>query len=84
MTYEVEWTLKAKKRLKKLETKWIREIIRKVCECAESPFIYLKKLKKVDKWRLRVGNFRIILHIDAAKDKIFVLKIGHRKDIYKE
>ena len=84
MAYEVEWTAKAKGRLKKLEKKWIAEIIRKVLECAENPFLYLKRLKGIKAWRLRVGDFRVILDMDAQVGKIYVLTLGHRKDIYKE
>jgi len=84
MSYEVMWTLKAKKRLEKLEQKWIKEIIRKVLECTENPFLFLKKLKGVGAWRLRVGDFRVILDIDSLEKKIYVLTLGHRKDIYKQ
>ena len=31
-------------------------------------------------WRFRVGDHRILF--DIEKDKIYILKIGHRKDIY--
>lgn len=32
-------------------------------------------------WRFRVGDYRILF--DVEKDKIIILKIGHRKDSYK-
>lgn len=32
-------------------------------------------------WKFRIGDYRVIF--DAGDDKIFVLKIGHRRDIYK-
>lgn len=32
-------------------------------------------------WRFRIGDYRLLF--DIKKDKIIVLKIGHRKDIYK-
>ncbi|MDP7282626.1 MAG: type II toxin-antitoxin system RelE/ParE family toxin [Candidatus Undinarchaeales archaeon] len=84
MTYEIVWDPKTKKCLKKLETKWIREIIRKVRECAENPFLYLKKLKGDNGWRLRVGDFRVIIDIYSAENKMNITTLGHRKDIYKE
>jgi len=84
MTYEIVWEAKAKKCLKKLETKWIREIIRKVRECGENPFLYLKKLKGDYGWRLRVGDFRVIMDIYTTENKINITSLGHRKDIYKE
>ena len=32
-------------------------------------------------WKFRVGDYRVLFDIEG--DKIIVLKIGHRKDIYK-
>lgn len=31
-------------------------------------------------WRFRIGDYRIIFDVDG--DKIVILKIGHRRDIY--
>lgn len=33
-------------------------------------------------WRYRVGDYRIISHIDEEKIIILILEIGHRRDIY--
>lgn len=32
-------------------------------------------------WKFRIGDYRVIF--DVASDKIEILKIGHRKDVYK-
>ncbi len=32
-------------------------------------------------WRFRIGEHRILF--DVEKEKILILKIGHRKDVYK-
>ena len=32
-------------------------------------------------WRFRIGNYRVLF--DLKNNKIIILKIGHRKDIYK-
>jgi len=34
-------------------------------------------------YRLRVGDYRVILDIDEGNLIILVIKIGHRKKIYK-
>ena len=34
-------------------------------------------------YRLRVGDYRVILDIDKGKLIVIVLKVGHRKNIYK-
>lgn len=47
-----------------------------------NPFSYLEKLsdKKLGQYKIRIGNYRIIL--DTDKDKFVILRAGHRKDIY--
>lgn len=34
-------------------------------------------------YKLRVGDWRVIYEIDHAKKKVFVHRVGHRRDIYK-
>ena len=33
-------------------------------------------------WSLRVGDYRIIYKIDKKEQKVIILFIGHRKDVY--
>lgn len=40
----------------------------------------VKKLKGQDRFRLRVGDYRIIYYRDGST--IFVVDVGHRRDIY--
>lgn len=32
--------------------------------------------------KYRVGNYRIIYQIDRPARKLFILKVGHRRDVY--
>ncbi|WP_293445030.1 type II toxin-antitoxin system RelE/ParE family toxin [Persephonella sp.] len=41
----------------------------------------LKSHSLVD-YRLRVGDYRILFDVDWQNKIIYILKIGHRKDIY--
>ncbi|WP_313350727.1 type II toxin-antitoxin system RelE/ParE family toxin, partial [Exiguobacterium sp.] len=34
-------------------------------------------------WRYRIGDYRLIADIQDEKVVILILKIGHRRDIYK-
>jgi mRNA interferase RelE/StbE len=36
-----------------------------------------------DKYRVRVGDYRIIYRFDPAKREIYLFAIGHRREIYK-
>jgi len=48
-----------------------------------NPLEFSEKLtdSKFGQWRYRVGDYRILFDINS--DKIVILKIGHRKNIYK-
>ena len=46
------------------------------------PDAYVKKLVGDDGYRLRVGNYRVIVDLDKEKLIILVLRIGHRKNVY--
>lgn len=56
---------------------------RKLQKYAENPLIYARKLiyPIIGTYRFRLGEYRVIFDIDGKK--IVVLRIGHRKDIYK-
>ena len=43
-----------------------------------------KRLKHSDFWRLRIGDYRAIYEIDTKNERIVILFIGHRKDVYDE
>jgi mRNA interferase RelE/StbE len=36
-----------------------------------------------DNFRLRIGDYRIIYRFDAAKGEIYLVAIGHRREIYR-
>jgi len=38
---------------------------------------------KVGLWRYRVGEYRIVCRIDDGSGSVLVLRIGHRKDVYR-
>lgn len=47
------------------------------------PYPQSKKLKGEDKYRLRVGDFRVIYTVDEKQKIISIYRIRHRKDIYR-
>jgi len=84
MTYEIVFSDKAFKQLKKLE-KSVQERIIKVLERVRiRPDSYVTKLVGDLGFRLRVGEYRIIIDIDKDKLLVLVIKIGHRSSIYKK
>jgi len=81
--YNLKWQEKALEELYKLDKGISARIFKKVEEFKEtSPFSFdVIKLKGYEDWyRLRVGDYRVIFSIDG--EKIIILKVGHRKDVY--
>ena len=82
--YEVELSEVAKKDLAKLEIK-IQERIRLAFQVLSShprpPLA--KKLKGRDGYRIRIGDYRIIYEVFDSQVLVLVIRIGHRKEIYK-
>ncbi|MFH1823173.1 MAG: type II toxin-antitoxin system RelE/ParE family toxin [archaeon] len=82
--YEIILSDLAKKQLSKLNSE-IRDRIGIVLERIRiRPFYFVKKLVGSEGYRLRVGDYRVILNILKDKLVIFVIEIGSRKNIYKK
>ena len=83
MSYKLVYTKTAAKDISKLDTIAKKKIKRKIEEYSKNPLFHSKKLinPKIGTYRWRIGNFRIVFDIDAKN--IVVLRIGHRREIYK-
>jgi len=81
--FKVLFTDRAKKDLFQLQSDTAKQIKQRLKYFSENPLNYAKKLKEttLGTFRFRVGDYRIIF--DLVEDKIIILRIGHRKDIYK-
>lgn len=82
--YSIRFTNSALKDLKKIPSKDINLIEKKLNEYKEDPFIFCKKLsgKNISAFRFRIGNYRVVFDFDG--DFIVIHRVGHRKDIYKK
>ena len=81
--YQIEWTKKALDNLYELDNFISQRIAKKINELSINPFFNdVKRLKGIHGYRLRIGDYRVIFDIEG--DSIFILKIGHRKNIYKK
>lgn len=43
----------------------------------------VQKLAGTERYRLRQGDYRIVYAVDDLKSKVLVVKVGHRRDIYR-
>lgn len=82
---ELIFSNQALRNLKKLDKNTQKRIIEKLefYRVQTNPRASAEKLidTSFGEWRFRIGDYRVLC--DISGDKISVLKIGHRRDIYK-
>ncbi len=57
-------------------------IFNKIISVKENLLHFFERLAGRLEYKLRVGDYRIIAEIDSSANKIEVIMIGHRKNIY--
>ena len=84
-TYELEISRTAEKQLRRLPHADRRRVARAMLALAEDPRPRgTRKLEGYDDvFRIRVGRYRILYSISGEKLVIIVLKVGHRRDVYR-
>ena len=82
--YKVIFTKSVKKDFRKIPKLEASKILNEIEELAKNPrSSKTKKLKGEKLYRLRVGNYRVIYDLQDNLMLIFVVKLGHRSDIYR-
>jgi mRNA interferase RelE/StbE len=67
-----------------LSGKVLRNIIAKIRELEANPRPPgCRKLSADEKYQLRQGDFRIVYSVRDKEKTVVIVKIGHRKDIYR-
>ena len=82
MTYDLLFSDLAMKQLLKLEKETRERIIAPLERIRIRPEVYVRKLVGDEGYRLRVGNYRIIVDLDKEKFIILVLRMGHRRNVH--
>ncbi|HBK27740.1 MAG TPA: type II toxin-antitoxin system mRNA interferase toxin, RelE/StbE family [Dialister sp.] len=87
MTYSVETTTRFDKEFRKLDRytqRLIKGWIVKNLIDTENPRLHGKGLtaNRSGQWRYRIGDYRLICHIDDGKLIILALSVGHRREVY--
>ena len=84
-SYRVEITASAEKSLAGLPKGDLARVARAITALAAAPRpAGCRRLKgHEDVYRIRVGLYRVIYTIDDRRVIVVVLKLGHRKDVYR-
>lgn len=82
MPFEIIWSDSASRQLQKLDRQVARRIFDKVGELARDPFRNVRRLAGEPYYRLRVGDYHVILRVRENELQVLVLKVGHRESVY--
>lgn len=82
MTYEVIIPSKAKKTLDKLNNNIRERILKSLERIRVRPHDYLERLTNSPYYKLRTGDYRAIIDVQDNKLILYVIRIGHRKNVY--
>ena len=81
--YRIAIKKSAAKELHSLPNRDLNKIIEKIQDLSNNPRPPgCIKLSDKERYRIRVGNYRILYSIEDDILIVYVVKIGHRKDIY--
>ena len=83
MKYRLVYTHRAIRDIRRLEPAVKKRIGKTLLRYEEDPLKYAIRLteSKLGTYRFRIGDYRAIFDLEG--DEIVVLRVGHRRDIYK-
>ena len=82
--YKIEVKKSAVKEISKLPSKELKKILRVIKSLSNNPRpVGVVKLSGDEKYRLRAGNYRILFQILDEDLSVIIVKVGHRKNVYK-
>ncbi len=84
MAWQINWTRQAFRKLSSMDQEISKRIVQKLEDSLEEPKRHFKRLKGHEDHKLRIGDYRLIAHLDPVKKFITVESIGHRRSIYKK
>jgi len=84
MTHKLVFSEESLSQLKKLDNKTAKKILNKLESASKSPHRFFERLAGRKDYKLRIGDYRIISRILSKEKTVFVVSLGHRKNIYRK
>ena len=82
--YKIELRRRAQRSLDRLPKGDFNAVLGAVKGLANSPRPKgVEKIKSAGLWRIRRGDYRIVYSIDDSQKTVAILRIGHRREIYR-
>ena len=83
--YELRIKASVAKDLHDLPKADVRRIVERIVCLREDPRPFgCEKLSTMERYRIRQGNYRIIYEIFDGEIVVEIVKIGHRRDVYRD
>jgi len=82
--YSIFFRDSVRKDLDAIPKSHLQRIMERIGLLAENPRpVGCEKLSGQEKYRIRQGNYRIIYSIQDSQLTIWVVKVGHRREVYR-
>lgn len=72
MTFEVRWDIKTLDFLRKSDKLTAERIVKKIDLVKENPELFLERLRQINSYKLRIGDYRAIIDVDWNSKILFV------------
>ena len=82
--YKITIKKSAAKELEGIPKKDLRKIVKRIQSLAQNPMPYgSQKLSAHARFRIRQGDYRIVYSVSDKNSIIDIIKVGHRREIYR-
>jgi mRNA interferase RelE/StbE len=82
--YSIYFKESARKELNAIPKRVLQRIMEKIATLADNPRpAGSEKLSGQERYRIRQGNYRILYSIQDGELTIWVVKVGHRREVYR-
>jgi len=82
--YDIYFREPVWKDLKGISKRDLQNILQRIDSLSEDPCpVGCGKLTGQDRYRLRQGKYRIVYSIQEKELTVWIVKVGHRKDVYR-
>jgi mRNA interferase RelE/StbE len=83
-SYDLVFKKSVAKDLRDLPKQDIKRIMRRIRSLADDPRpVGCERLSSLERYRVRQGSYRIIYEIKDDRLVVLIVKVGHRRDVYR-
>lgn len=83
MPWSIRWTDQALRDLSRLDRSVARRVIARIEVASENPARFFVRLVGADDYKLRIGDYRLLVLLSHATKTIIVERVDHRPRIYR-